>query len=71
MLWLDARMRAADTDAAHAALDADAVGANRVLYDRAHRYHAAVRRLRHSVGRRVARLLAPAAHCGQRQHTRA
>ncbi len=69
VLWLDARLRAADTDAAHAALDADVISANRVLYDRAHRYHAAVRRLRHSVGRRVAQLLTPAADCGEHQHT--
>lgn len=57
VLWLDACLRAAATDAAHAELDRGG-GGNRVLGERALRYHVAVRRLRASVGARVARLLA-------------
>lgn len=56
VLWLDARARAADTDAAHAELCREAVRGDRVLCERARRYHAAVRRLRAAVERRVATL---------------
>jgi hypothetical protein len=52
-LWLDARRRSAETDSARARLDALAGDCDRLLYDKAHRYHAAVRRLRDAVGHRV------------------
>jgi hypothetical protein len=55
-LWLDARRRAAETDAARARLDAFAPNGDRILYAKAHRYHAAVRRLRDAVGHRVGQL---------------
>ncbi len=46
LLWLDARRRAAETDAAYAKLDpADALR-DPILHEKASRYHAAVRRLR-------------------------
>jgi hypothetical protein len=53
VLWLDARHRAAESDAACAQLDLLAALPDRELHDKAHRYHAAVRRLRSAVGRRV------------------
>lgn len=52
-LWLDARRRSAETDSARTRLDALVDECDRVLYDKAHRYHAAVRRLRNAVGHRV------------------
>jgi hypothetical protein len=60
-LWLDARQRSAETEAARARLDAFAGdGEDRVLYEKAHGYHAAVRRLRNAVGHRVGLLTS---HC--------
>jgi hypothetical protein len=56
VLWIDARRRAAETDAARTALEDTAAQHDRVLCEKARRYHASVRRLRASVGRRVARL---------------
>jgi len=56
VLWLDACQRAAETDAAHAQLDRESVNGDRVLHEKARRYHAAVRRLRIAVGRRVSAL---------------
>jgi hypothetical protein len=56
VLWVDACMRAAETDAAFAKLDRNDSEANVVLYERARRYHAAVRRLRTSVAARVAEI---------------
>jgi len=58
VLWLDACQRAAETDAARAQLDRESAVADHALYDKARRYHAAVRRLRDAVGRRVAALTA-------------
>lgn len=52
VLWLDACRRAAETDAAREQLDREAA-ADQILYEKARRYHAAVRRLRAAVGRRV------------------
>jgi hypothetical protein len=54
LLSLDARLRARETDAAHANLRPDEVEHDQVLYEKAHRYHAAVCRLRRSVERRIA-----------------
>jgi hypothetical protein len=56
LLWLDASGRAADTDAARAALDRAAAVRDRILCEKARRYHAAVRRLRSAVAGRVAAL---------------
>jgi hypothetical protein len=58
-LWLDARLRAAETDAACARLESLGGDCDRVLREKARRYHAAVRRLRHAVDHRVSRLLRP------------
>ncbi|MGA2452689.1 MAG: hypothetical protein ABSG93_04150 [Solirubrobacteraceae bacterium] len=56
VLWIDARQRAAETDAARAALDGASAEHDRVLCDKARRYHAAVRRLRLAVEHRVSAL---------------
>jgi hypothetical protein len=56
VLWIDARRRAAETDAARAALEGAAAERDRVLCEKARRYHTSVRRLRASMGRRVASL---------------
>ncbi len=53
ILWLDARLRAAETDAAFARLDPRDSGRDVILHEKASRYHAAVRRLRTSLARRV------------------
>jgi hypothetical protein len=59
VLWLEAGLRAAETDAAAAQLR-PAVGEQpTVLAEKADRYAAAVRRLRHAVDRRVRALTAP------------
>jgi hypothetical protein len=59
-LWIEARRRAAETDAANAELEAP--DANEVtLHEKALRYYAAVRRLRHALAQRVQRLLAAGA----------
>ncbi len=65
VLWLEAGLRAAETDAAAAKLSltgadpVDPAGAT-LLQQKAERYHAAVRRLRQAVDRRVRALTAPA-----------
>ena len=56
VLWVDARRRAAETDAALEALGAAGGGHSPVLSERARRYNAAVRRLRASVEVRVRRI---------------
>ncbi len=56
VLWIDARQRAFETDAARIALDDAGGELDRVLCERAQRYHAAVSRLRCAVGHRVAAL---------------
>jgi hypothetical protein len=56
VIWIDACQRAVDADAARAALDSAGADRDVVLYEKARRYHAAVRRLRTAVGRRVAAL---------------
>jgi hypothetical protein len=58
-LWLDARQRASETDAARARLDASTCEHDGVLHAKARRYHAAVRRLRAAVAHRVGRLMCP------------
>jgi hypothetical protein len=56
VLWIDARSRAAETDGARAELEGDGAQHDRVLCEKALRYHAAVRRLRTALGRRVVTL---------------
>ncbi len=60
VLWLEAGLRAAETDAAALRLEHPHENAP-VLVHKARRYHAAVRRLRHAVDRRVRALTAPRA----------
>ena len=59
VLWLDARLRARKTEAARLELDTSTPDADPSLCGKARRYHAAVRRLRERIARRVERLLAP------------
>jgi hypothetical protein len=56
VIWIDACQRAAETDAARAALDRAGAGRDVVLCEKARRYHAAVRRLRTTIDRRVVTL---------------
>lgn len=71
VLWLDAHLRAADTDSAYAKLDAADTDRDRVLYNNACRYHAAVRRQRDALGRRVARLTWLRGDAIEREHASA
>ena len=57
-LWIEAGMRAFETDAASAALEPPGSCSDLVLHEKARRYHAAVLRLRHALTRRVEPLLA-------------
>ncbi len=68
VLWIDARQRATETDAARAALDRAGAERDRVLCEQARRYHAAVRRLRTAVGRRVRALTGLGEHAHQHEH---
>jgi hypothetical protein len=65
VLWLDACARAAETDAAREQLERDNALGDPVLYEKARRYHAAVRRLRAAVAQRVAALTG-LGHCAPR-----
>jgi hypothetical protein len=56
VLWIDARQRALETDAARVALDETDAELDAVLCEKARRYHAAVRRLRRAVASRVGSL---------------
>jgi hypothetical protein len=56
VLWIDARQRAVETDAARTALERASAQHDRVLCEKARRYHAAVRRLRCAVERQVGAL---------------
>jgi hypothetical protein len=58
VLWIDARRRAAETDAARAGLDAIGPDGHQAIHGNARRYHAAVRRLRATIYRRIERLVA-------------
>jgi hypothetical protein len=53
VLWIDACQRAAETDSAHAQLCAHEADHDRILFEKARRYHAAVCRLRRAAARRV------------------
>jgi hypothetical protein len=68
VLWLDAAGRAGETDAARAELDCAGSERDRVLYDKARRYHTAVCRLRIAVGRRVAVLTGLRADASTHEH---
>ena len=58
VLWTEATQRAAETEAAHAELEARRTVGDRVLSGKARGYHAAVCTLRDALGHRVAELLA-------------
>jgi hypothetical protein len=58
VLWIEARQRAAETEAAHADLDAIDAAAERPLSGKARGYHAAVRAIRGRLALHVQRLLA-------------
>ena len=58
VMWLEAGLRAVQTDAARERLDAAALPGQQ-LAEKARRYHVAVKRLRLAVGRRVRRLTSP------------
>ena len=60
-LWIEARRRAAETEAAYEQLESPGAVADISVHQKARRYHAAVRRLRDALERRVDRLLACAA----------
>jgi hypothetical protein len=68
VLWLDACRRAADTDAALRQLRPGGAHGDTVLYDKAHRYHAAVRRLRCATRERVRALTGLPDDTHARQH---
>ena len=61
VLWLEAGLRAAETDAAADRLDPQPDMAPTLLSQKADRYYAAVRRLRHAVDKRVRNLTATGA----------
>jgi hypothetical protein len=64
-LSIEARRRAAESDVAYAELEPPgSTGGDVSLYEKARRYHAAVRRLRHALGRRIDALLAPGTEDG-------
>lgn len=59
MLWVDAALRAAETEAALAVLLASDAHGQRFLHAEARKYHAAVHAMREGLARRVARFTAP------------
>jgi hypothetical protein len=64
-LWIEARRRARETEAAFEQLDSPRPGDDLSVHEKARRYHAAVRRLRDALERRVDRQLAVASElCG-------
>jgi hypothetical protein len=73
--WLEAGLRAAETDAAAVKLEpagtgaGGAGGASSALTEKAYRYHAAVRRLRRAVDHRVRLLTAPAPEVAAQEPT--
>lgn len=58
VLWIEARGRAAETDAARADLDAIGPEREQAINSKARRYHVAVHRLRTTIYRRIERLVA-------------
>jgi hypothetical protein len=68
VIWIDACQRAAETDAARAELERAGVERDRVLCEKARRYHAAVRRLRVAVASRVATLTGLGSESYEHEH---
>jgi hypothetical protein len=68
VLWVEASQRAAETEAAHADLQAINTAGDRALYREARGYHAAVCTLRDSVARHVTQLLAVPADAPVHDH---
>jgi hypothetical protein len=56
-LWIEARHRATETDAAFAELEPPSNGGDISMHEKARRYYTAVRRLRDALDKRVLRLL--------------
>jgi len=70
LLWLDAGRRARETDAC-AQLHQEGVEHDQVLYEKARRYHAAVRRLRAAIAQRVSdRIHLAGEHAGHQHASR-
>ncbi|HEX3433956.1 MAG TPA: hypothetical protein VHT25_07835 [Solirubrobacteraceae bacterium] len=69
VLWIEACARARETEAARVELDALG-GGEQSLPEKARRYHAAVRRLRDTLERRVDAQLALPPHAGQERRLR-
>jgi hypothetical protein len=59
VLWLEAGLRATETDAAFGKLERAGEQSSLVISEKARRYHAAVRRLRETIARRVRSLTLP------------
>ncbi len=69
VLWLEAGLRASETDAAAGALRSSA-SQEAFLAEKANRYHAAVRRLREVVDRRVRAVIAAEGETARGSHRR-
>jgi hypothetical protein len=69
VLWLEAGLRAAETDTAARQLEEADFESSPALSQRAHRYHAAVRRLRVAVAARVRVLTCPSEDVHPAQET--
>jgi hypothetical protein len=59
VVWLEAGRRAAESDSAFVELDPADEGCSTALYEKACRYHSAVRRLRQAIDRRVRDITRP------------
>jgi hypothetical protein len=59
VVWLEAGRRATETDSAFVDLDPEDQHCSTVLYEKALRYHSAVRRLRQAIDRRVRDITRP------------
>jgi len=68
VVWLESGRRAAETDAAFVELDPEDGNCSHVLYEKACRYHAAVRRLREAIDRRVRDVTCPVEEVSAQEH---
>jgi hypothetical protein len=68
VMWVDARRRAAETEAAVEALATTGTGHSPVLSEKARRYNAAVRRLRETTDMRVRRITRHGSPIARRQN---
>ena len=59
VIWLEAGLRAIETDTAYGKLEGAGDESSILVSEKARRYHAAVRRLRETIGRRVRSLTLP------------